>query len=112
MKIRESNINDINQITSLMLQVAEIHFDARKDIFKEKSIKQIKSELKERFENNENKHKVEPYIKVPKTDKARVWHLYLQSAEHPVRFTELHLCRLVRHWTGRWNFANKIWLQS
>ncbi len=54
MKIRESNINDINQITSLMLQVAEIHFDARKDIFKEKSIKQIKSELKERFENNES----------------------------------------------------------
>ena len=54
MKIRESNINDINQIASLMLQVAEIHFDARKDIFKEKNIEQIKSELKERFENNES----------------------------------------------------------
>lgn len=54
MKIREANINDINQIASLMLQVAEIHFDARKDIFKEKSIEQIKSELKERFENNES----------------------------------------------------------
>lgn len=42
MKIRESNINDINQIASLMLQVAEIHFDARKDIFKEKILNKLK----------------------------------------------------------------------
>ena len=99
-------------ILETMMRGQEVLALTMDDIDLEKNIITIRSTVSQRFENNENKHKVEPYIKVPKTDKARVWHLYLQSAEHPVRFTELHLCRLVRHWTGRWNFANKIWLQS
>ena len=54
MIIRNAKINDINQIIPLMLQVSEMHYSERKDIFKEKNIEQIKSELKERFENNES----------------------------------------------------------
>lgn len=36
MNIRNAQIEDINKISKLMLQVAEIHSNARKDIFKEK----------------------------------------------------------------------------
>ena len=54
MEIRNAEIKDINKMTPLMLQVAQLHFNARKDIFKEKSINLIEIELKNRFEDNEN----------------------------------------------------------
>ena len=37
-----------------MLQVAKIHSNARKDIFKEKSIEEIKTEFNNRINNKEN----------------------------------------------------------
>ena len=39
MNIRNAQIEDINKISKLMLQVAEIHSNARKDIFKKKVLK-------------------------------------------------------------------------
>lgn len=38
MIIRNTKINDINQIIPLMLQVSEMHYSERKDIFKEKGV--------------------------------------------------------------------------
>ena len=38
MIIRNAKINDINQIIPLMLQVSEMHYSERKDIFKEKGV--------------------------------------------------------------------------
>ena len=49
MNIRNAQIEDINKISKLMLQVAEIHSNARKDIFKEKSIEEIKAEVNNRI---------------------------------------------------------------
>lgn len=54
MNIRNAQIEDINKISKLMLQVAEIHSNARKDIFKEKSIEEIKAEVNNRIKNKEN----------------------------------------------------------
>lgn len=54
MNIRNAQIEDINKISKLMLQVAEIHSNARKDIFKEKSIEEIKVEVNNRINNKEN----------------------------------------------------------
>ena len=54
MNIRKAQIEDINKISELMLQVAEIHTNARKDIFKEKSIEEIKTEVNKRINNKEN----------------------------------------------------------
>ena len=54
MNIRNAQIEDINKISKLMLQVAEIHSNARKDIFKEKSIEEIKAEVNNRINNKEN----------------------------------------------------------
>lgn len=54
MIIRNAKINDINQIIPLMLQVSEMHYSERKDIFKEKGVEKIKLELKGSLENNEN----------------------------------------------------------
>ena len=54
MIIRNAKINDINQIIPLMLQVSEMHYSERKDIFKEKGVEKIKLELKGALENNEN----------------------------------------------------------
>ena len=54
MIIRNAKINDINQIIPLMLQVSEMHYSERKDIFKEKGVEKIKLELKCSLENNEN----------------------------------------------------------
>ena len=54
MNIRNVQIEDINKISKLMLQVAEIHSNARKDIFKEKSIEEIKAEVNNRINNKEN----------------------------------------------------------
>ena len=44
MIIRNAKINDINQIIPLMLQVSEMHYSERKDIFKEKGVEKIKLE--------------------------------------------------------------------
>mgnify|MGYP004680659377 CR=1 FL=1 len=54
MIIRNAKMNDINQIIPLMLQVSEMHYSERKDIFKEKGVEKIKLELKGALENNEN----------------------------------------------------------
>jgi len=54
MEIRNARIEDIDKMSKLMLQVAKIHSNARKDIFKEKNIEQIKLELKDRLDKNEN----------------------------------------------------------
>ncbi len=54
MEIRNAKIEDIDKMSKLMLQVAEIHSNARKDIFKEKNIEQIKLELKDRLDKSEN----------------------------------------------------------
>ena len=54
MNIRNAQIEDVNKISELMLQVAEIHSNARKDIFKEKSIEEIKAEVNNRIKNKEN----------------------------------------------------------
>ena len=54
MNIRNAQIEDINKISELMLQVAKIHSNARKDIFKEKSIEEIKIEVHNRINNKEN----------------------------------------------------------
>jgi len=54
MKTRNASIEDIDKISKLMLQVAEIHSNARKDIFKEKNREQMKLELKGRLDENEN----------------------------------------------------------
>lgn len=54
MNIRNAQIEDVNKISELMLQVAKIHSNARKDIFKEKSIEEIKTEFNNRINNNEN----------------------------------------------------------
>ena len=54
MNIRNAQIEDVNKISELMLQVAEIHSNARKDIFKEKSIEEIKIEFNNRINNKEN----------------------------------------------------------
>ena len=54
MNIRNAQIEDINKISELMLQVAKIHSNARKDIFKEKSIEEIKIEVNNRINNKEN----------------------------------------------------------
>lgn len=54
MIIRNAKINDINQMIPLMFQVAQMHYYKRKDIFKEKGVEEIKLELKDRLENNEN----------------------------------------------------------
>ena len=47
-------IEDINKISELMLQVAKIHSNARKDSFEEKSIEEIKIEVNNRINNKEN----------------------------------------------------------
>ena len=49
MNIRNAQIEDINKISELMLQVAKIHSNARKDIFEE-----IKIEVNNRINNKEN----------------------------------------------------------
>ena len=54
MNIRNAQIEDINKIIELMLQVAKIHSNARKDIFEEKSIEKIKIEVNNRINNKEN----------------------------------------------------------
>ncbi len=54
MNIRNAQIEDVNKISELMLQVAKIHSNARKDIFKEKSIEEIKTEFNNRINNKEN----------------------------------------------------------
>ena len=54
MNIRSAQIEDINKISELMLQVAKIHSNARKDIFKEKSIEEIKTEVNNRINDKEN----------------------------------------------------------
>ena len=54
MNIRNAQIEDINKISELMLQVAKIHSNARKDIFEEKSIEEIKIEVNNRINNKEN----------------------------------------------------------
>ena len=54
MNIRNAQIEDANKISELMLQVAKIHSNARKDIFKEKSIEEIKTEFNNRINNKEN----------------------------------------------------------
>ena len=59
-------------ILETMMRGQEVLALTMDDIDLEKNIITIRSAVSQRFENNENKHKVEPYIKVPKTDKARV----------------------------------------
>lgn len=54
MNVRNAQIEDVNKISELMLQVAKIHSNARKDIFKEKSIEEIKTEFNNRINNKEN----------------------------------------------------------
>ena len=54
MNIRNAQIEDINKISELMLQVAKIHSNARKDIFRDKSIEEIKIEVNNRINNKEN----------------------------------------------------------
>ena len=54
MIIRNAKVNDIKQIVPLMLQVSKMHYNERKDIFKEKGVERIKLELKDLLENNEN----------------------------------------------------------
>ena len=54
MNIRNAQLEDINKISELMLQVAKIHSNARKDIFKEKNIEEIKIEVNNRINNKEN----------------------------------------------------------
>lgn len=54
MNIRKAQLEDINKISVLMLQVAKIHSNARKDIFKEKNIEEIKIEVNNRINNKEN----------------------------------------------------------
>ena len=54
MNIRNAQLEDINKISELMLQVAKIHSNARKDIFKEKNIEEIKNEVNNRMNNKEN----------------------------------------------------------
>ena len=51
MNIRNAQIEDINKISKLMLQVAEIHSNARKDIFKEKSIEEMRLNKEEARKN-------------------------------------------------------------
>lgn len=54
MNIRNAQIDDVNMISELMLQVAKIHSSARRDIFKEKNIEEIKNEVNNRMNNKEN----------------------------------------------------------
>ncbi len=53
MKIREANKQDTEQLIPLMLQVAGIHVQARKDIFKPKNKEEIFADLNKKFENGE-----------------------------------------------------------
>ena len=54
MNIRNAQIDDVNRVSELMLQVAKIHSSARRDIFKEKNIEEIKNEVNNRMNNKEN----------------------------------------------------------
>ena len=54
MNIRNAQIDDVNMVSELMLQVAKIHSSARRDIFKEKNIEEIKNEVNNRMNNKEN----------------------------------------------------------
>lgn len=54
MNIRNAQLEDINKISELMLQVAKIHSNARKDVFKEKNIEEINIEVNNRINNKEN----------------------------------------------------------
>ena len=54
MNIRNAQIDDVNRVSELMLQVAKIHSSARRDIFKEKNIEEIKNEVNSRMNNKEN----------------------------------------------------------
>lgn len=54
MNIRNAQIDDVNRVSELMLQVAKIHSSARRDIFKEKNIEEIKNEINNRMNNKEN----------------------------------------------------------
>lgn len=58
MNIRNAQIEDVNKISELMLQVAKIHSNARKDIFKEKSIEEIKTEFNNRINKINNKENI------------------------------------------------------
>jgi GNAT superfamily N-acetyltransferase len=53
MNIRNAQIDDVNMVSELMLQVAKIHSSARRDIFKEKNIEEIKNEVNNRMNNKE-----------------------------------------------------------
>lgn len=54
MNIRNIEKDDVNKVSELMLQVAKIHSSARRDIFKEKNIEEIKNEVNNRINNEEN----------------------------------------------------------
>ena len=53
MNIRNAQIDDVNMVSELMLQVDKIHSSARRDIFKEKNIEEIKNEVNNRMNNKE-----------------------------------------------------------
>lgn len=53
MLIRKANIGDINQIVPIMIQIAQMHYDNRPDIFKLKTKSEIEHDLKEILKDKE-----------------------------------------------------------
>lgn len=51
MKIENATLNDINQIAVIMKEIADIHINARPDVFKEKNIEDLVLDIKESIES-------------------------------------------------------------